>query len=86
MVVSMHLSTAVVPRRLRRRLLDNAWAKWLVPLGRCIALPVADNRNRFLVPLCVLILVFLPRAIGPVLIIASHCGVAVQVKNLSAAE
>lgn len=53
----MQPSTDVVPRRFRRRLDDTAWAKWLVPLLRCIALPLAESRKRFLVPLCVLILV-----------------------------
>ena len=52
----MQESTAVVPRKLRRRLEETACAKWLVPLLRCIALPVADSRKRFLVPLCVLTL------------------------------
>lgn len=59
----MHGSNVVVPRKLRRRLLDKAWAKWLVPVERCLTLPVAVKRNRFLVPLWVLILVFLGRAI-----------------------
>ncbi len=58
MVGSMQGSTALVPRRLRRRLFESAWAKWLVPLLRCIALPVAERRNRFFVPLWVLILLF----------------------------
>jgi hypothetical protein len=53
----MQVSTEVVPRRFRRRLLETACAKWLVPLLRCIALPLAESRKRFLVPLCVLILV-----------------------------
>jgi hypothetical protein len=42
-----------VPRRLRLRLFDMAVAKWLVPACRCLILPVAVNRNRFFVPLCV---------------------------------
>ncbi len=58
----MQPSTAVVPRRLRRRLEETAWAKWLVPLLRCIALPLAERRKRFFVPVCVLILV-LPLAL-----------------------
>ena len=53
----MQVSTEVVPRRFRLRLLETACAKWLVPLLRCIALPFAERRNRFLVPLWVLILV-----------------------------
>lgn len=53
----MHVSTDVVPRKLRRRFLETPIAKWLVPEERCIALPVADKRKRFFVPLCVLILV-----------------------------
>ncbi len=53
----MHSWTAVVPRRFRRRFLETAVAKWLVPALRCIALPVADKRNRFFVALWVFILV-----------------------------
>lgn len=53
---SMQGSVEVVPRRLRRRLFETAWARWLVPLLRCIALPLAESRKRFLVPLWVLIL------------------------------
>ncbi len=49
----MHLSTAVVPRRLRRRFFDKPVAKWLVPECLCLAFPLAVKRNRFLVPLCV---------------------------------
>lgn len=62
MVCSMHLSTEVVPRKLRRRLAETACARWLVPLLRCIALPLAESRKRFLVPLCVFIFV-LPLAL-----------------------
>lgn len=51
----MHGCSEVVPRRFRRRFFDNPVAKWLVPAWRCIALPVADNRKRFLVALCVFI-------------------------------
>lgn len=58
MVGSMQVSSEVVPRRLRRRFLETASAKWLVPDDRCIALPLALSRKRFLVPLWVLILVF----------------------------
>ncbi len=47
----------MVPRRLRRRFFVKPVAKWLVPALRCIALPEADKRNRFLVPLWVFILV-----------------------------
>ena len=54
----MHASTGLVPRRFRRRLLETACARWLVPLLRCMALPLAERRNRFLVPLCVLTLLF----------------------------
>lgn len=57
MVGSMHGCTEVVPRRLRRRFFDKPVAKWLVPACRCMALPVADNRKRFLVALWVLTLV-----------------------------
>jgi hypothetical protein len=46
---------AEVPRSLRLRFDDIRLAKWLVPALRCIALPVADRRNRFFVPLCVFI-------------------------------
>jgi len=53
MDASMQVSREVVPRKLRRRFLLNPFAKWLVPELRCIALPLADKRNRFLVPLCV---------------------------------
>ncbi len=49
----MHLSTVVVPRNLRFRFCDIRAAKWLVPAWRCFALPLADKRNRFLVPLWV---------------------------------
>lgn len=52
---SMHGCNEVVPRRFRRRFFDKPVAKWLVPALRCIALPVADKRKRFLVPLCVFI-------------------------------
>lgn len=52
---SMHGCSEVVPRRFRRRFFDNPVAKWLVPALRCIALPVADKRKRFLVALCVFI-------------------------------
>ncbi len=52
----MQVSTDVVPRKFRRRLLETACARWLVPLLRCIALPLAESRKRFLVPLWVLIL------------------------------
>ncbi len=55
---SMHASSDRVPRRFRRRFLVKPLAKWLVPLARCIALPFAERRKRFLVPLWVLILVF----------------------------
>lgn len=47
----MQDATVVVPRSLRRRFLLSRVAKWLVPAGRCNALPLADKRNRFLVPL-----------------------------------
>jgi hypothetical protein len=50
----MQVCTGLVPRRLRRRFLDNPVAKWLVPECRCIALPEADRRKRFFVALCVL--------------------------------
>ena len=43
----MQVSTEVVPRRFLLRLLETACAKWLVPLLRCIALPLAERRNRF---------------------------------------
>ena len=43
----------VVPRRLRLRFWLMRPAKWLVPAARCLALPLADRRKRFLVPLCV---------------------------------
>jgi hypothetical protein len=59
MVDSIQECRAVVPRRLRRRLLERACAKWLVPLLRCMALPVAESRKRFFVPLWVLTLLFL---------------------------
>ncbi len=55
----MQVAIDEVPRRLRRRFLDKPSAKWLVPAERCIALPDAVKRNRFLVPLCVFIFVFL---------------------------
>ena len=44
-----------LPRKLRRRFFDMRLAKWLVPQGRCFALPVAVRRNRFFVPLWVFI-------------------------------
>lgn len=72
----MQVSTAVVPRRFRRRLLERACAKWLVPELRCIALPDADRRKRFFVPLCVFILLFLafPLAIvAPLEFSVNHC-------------
>ena len=57
MVFSMQASTALVPRKLRRCFLESPRARWLVPLWRCMHLPLAVNRKRFLVPLCVLTLV-----------------------------
>ena len=57
MVGSIQVSTEVVPLRFRFRLLETACARWLVPELRCIAFPFAERRNRFLVPLWVLILV-----------------------------
>src|SRR6185369_2218000 len=42
-----------VPRRLRRVFLVFREARWLVPAWRCLALPLAVRRNRFLVPLWV---------------------------------
>ena len=41
----------VVPRRLRLRFWLIRPAKWLVPAARCLAFPLAERRNRFLVPL-----------------------------------
>lgn len=51
----MHLSNEVVPRRFRFRLWLIRAARWLVPEWRCIALPLADKRKRFFVPLWVFI-------------------------------
>lgn len=45
-----------VPRKFRFRFGDKRNARWLVPAPRCLALPVAVKRNRFLVALCVFIL------------------------------
>ncbi len=56
-------------------------AKWLVPLERCIALPLAERRKRFLVPLWVLILVF-PLALVIAILLLYPC---VQV-NLNRGE
>ncbi len=52
----MHSSSTPVPRRFRLRLLDMRLCKCEVPAFRCFAWPLAVNRNRFLVPLCVFIL------------------------------
>src|SRR5438477_6861345 len=49
----MALCKTFVPRRLRRRFFDFRDAKWLVPAERCLTLPLAVNRKRFLVPLWV---------------------------------
>lgn len=49
----MHSATTFVPRRFLLRLGLIPVAKWLVPACRCFALPVAVNRKRFFVPLCV---------------------------------
>ena len=49
----MHLSTVVVPRKLRFRLVDIRDCRWLVPAWRCLARPLAVRRKRFFVPLCV---------------------------------
>lgn len=49
----MLVSTHFVPRNWRIRLGVLRTAKWLVPAFRCLALPVAVSRNRFLVALCV---------------------------------
>ena len=76
----MQVSTEVVPRRFRRRFLLKPVAKWLVPLWRCIALPVALKRKRFLVPLWVLILVPMIPSFGGVAVILPRrrnlCGIA----------
>ncbi len=53
MAGSMHLATVVVPRRFRLRFFDIRVFKWLVPDWRCLALPLAVSRKRFLVDLCV---------------------------------
>ena len=39
--------------QLRRRFLLLREARWLVPEARCLTLPLAVMRNRFLVPLWV---------------------------------
>jgi hypothetical protein len=65
MVGSMQGSTGAVPRRLRRRFFDNPLARWLVPLWRCMAFPLAVRRNRFFVPLWVLIFVLFAMVAGP---------------------
>ncbi len=51
-VASTVFSTAV-RRRFRLRLLERRVAKWLVPALRCLTLPLAVRRKRFLVPLWV---------------------------------
>jgi hypothetical protein len=42
-----------LPRSLRIRFWSLRVARWLVPAGRCLILPLAERRNRFFVPLCV---------------------------------
>lgn len=51
MILLLLSVVVVVPRRFRLRLCDMRAAKWLVPDWRCLALPEAVSRNRFLVPL-----------------------------------
>src|SRR5690554_6104344 len=60
MLLSIVLSTVVVPRSLRVRLGLMPVARWLVPAWRCFALPLAVSRNRFLVALCVFCLGIVP--------------------------
>jgi len=50
-------SSTLVPRSCRIFLAGLLMAKWLVPHLRCLTLPVAVNRKRFLVDLCVFCLV-----------------------------
>jgi hypothetical protein len=50
------VSRTRVPRRFRFRFWLMRTARWLVPAPRCLTLPLAVTRNRFLVPLCVFIL------------------------------
>ena len=49
-------AAGAVPRRLRTRLLSMRQAKWLVPLCRCLTLPLAVTRKRLATPLWVLTL------------------------------
>ena len=52
----MHVSKTVVPRKLRLRFVLIRDCRWLVPALRCLTLPFAEIRNRFLIPLWVFIL------------------------------
>ena len=63
------LATAVVPRSFRRCFLVIRYAKWLVPLCRCIAFPVAVTLKRFLIPLCVFCLGIVPSTTNSRLIV-----------------
>ena len=53
MIFEFVLLVVVVPRSCRLRFWLMRPARWLVPAERCLALPLAVKRNRFLVPLWV---------------------------------
>ena len=62
---------------MRFRFDDIRLAKWLVPALRCMALPVADKRNRFFVPLWV----FIFGIASPIQVPGSHTATGKTLNN-----